>query len=99
MSTKDISQPAAPPNARRSSVSTEQDARITPQNVFGLSRKFFGKKMPLDDPEADLIPEDLSDIPVCPNDFPSPSQPFYPFPNRSAFVMGDWFWNGGVQNF
>jgi hypothetical protein len=50
--------------------------------------------MPLDDPEAQL---NLSDLSVCENPLPLPSQAFYPFPNRNAFKLGDWFWNGGGQ--
>ncbi len=66
----------------------------TSRNIFGLSRRFYGKEMPLDDPEAQL---NLSDLSVCENPLPLPSQAFYPFPNRNAFKLGDWFWNGGGQ--
>jgi hypothetical protein len=67
----------------------------TPRNVFGLSREFYGKEIPVDDPESEITFEDLSNISVRRSPLPSPT--FYPFPNRSAFVMGDWFWNSGVQ--
>jgi hypothetical protein len=40
---------------------------------------------------------DMTDIPVDTHPPHSTSQPFYPYPNRSAFRLGDWFWNGGVQ--
>jgi hypothetical protein len=26
-----------------------------------------------------------------------PHNPFYPYPNHSAFQLGDWYWNGGAQ--
>ena len=22
---------------------------------------------------------------------------FYPYPNRSSYLLGDWYWNGGIQ--
>jgi hypothetical protein len=69
----------------------------TLRNVFGLSRRFYGKETPLDDPEANINLRDLSNISVGDNVMPLSSREFYPFPNRSAFMMGDWFWNGGVQ--
>jgi hypothetical protein len=69
----------------------------TPRNIFGLSRRFYGKEMPLDDPEARINICDLSNVPARDNILQLPSPTFYPFPNRSAFMMGDWFWNGGVQ--
>jgi len=102
-----IPQTAASPYAQSSPTSAEQPSLaeqvgphirstfITPRNVFGLSRKFYGKEMPIDDPESEITLEDLSNISVRRSPLSSPT--FYPFPNRSAFVMGDWFWNGGVQ--
>jgi len=69
----------------------------TPRNLFGLSRKYFAESPPSHDPEEDVSLEDLSDIPepVLPDDS-SPHQ-FYPYPNISSFMLGDWFWNGSVQ--
>jgi hypothetical protein len=52
--------------------------------------------MPTFDPEGHISMRDLSNIPI--NTPPgSTPQPFYPYPNSSAFSLGDWFWNGGVQ--
>jgi hypothetical protein len=39
--------------------------------------------------------QDMSNIPVEASPSHATSQTFYP--NRSAFRLGDWFWNGGVQ--
>lgn len=74
------------------------------RNTFGLSRRFLSNEAPLYDPEDHISLEDLSNIDSsrassslhlassAPN-----NSPFYPYPNRSAFKLGDWFWNGGVQ--
>jgi len=67
----------------------------TPRSVFGLSRRYEGTELPSHDPEEQISPQDLSDIPVC-ND-PTEPKTFYPFPNRTAFRLADWHWNGGVQ--
>jgi hypothetical protein len=40
--------------------------------------------------------QDLSDVPV----FADPAEAdelYYPFPNRSAFLLAEWHWNGGEQ--
>jgi hypothetical protein len=66
----------------------------TAQNIFGLSRQFYGTDVPLHDPEAQM---NLSDIVVSNKTRPLTPQTFHPFPNRSAFMMGDWFWNSGTQ--
>jgi hypothetical protein len=97
--------PAASPDAQGPSTFTERDdhlslsarGRSTPRNIFGLSHKFYGKGAPLEDPEAVITLQDLSNISVPHHPLQSASPTFYPFPNRSAFAMGDWFWNGGVQ--
>jgi hypothetical protein len=40
---------------------------------------------------------DLSCIQALANPSDSDSRTFYPYPNQSAFRLGDWFWNGGAQ--
>jgi len=68
----------------------------TPKNIFGLSRRYYAKGMPTYDPEEHISMLDLSNIPTHTPSY-SASQPFYPYPNNSAFSLGDWFWNGGVN--
>jgi hypothetical protein len=67
----------------------------TPLNVFGLFRRYNTIEKPSHDPEEHIVLQDLSNIPAK-TDF-SDSNPFYPFPNRSSFNLGEWHWNGGVQ--
>jgi hypothetical protein len=67
----------------------------TPHNVFGLSRRYEATELPSFDAEEQMALEDLSDIPVYSNS--SEVKSFYPYPNRSAFALGNWHWNGGAQ--
>ena len=55
-------------------------------------------ELPSHDPEENNLSAELSDIP--PEYSPSHSDSttsFYPYPNRSSFRLGDWYWNDGVQ--
>lgn len=73
----------------------------SPRNTFGLIRQYFSKQLPSTDPDADLTLADLSLIP--PSSFdgavdePCNAANFYPYPNKSSFRLGHWYWNGGVQ--
>lgn len=76
----------------------------TPPNIFGLVCQYFSFKPPSHDPEECITITDLSFIPVShqTNDEPplpvasnSDSQ-YLPYPNRSSFELGDWYWNQGV---
>jgi hypothetical protein len=67
----------------------------TPLNAFGLSRRYEATQLPSYDPEEEVSLQDLSNIPAIENSMEPKS--FYPFPNRTAFLLGDWHWNGGVQ--
>lgn len=50
------------------------------------------------DPEDELSLQDVSTMSVLQAASPSSgAQMFYPYPNCTAFRLGDWFWNGGVQ--
>jgi hypothetical protein len=69
----------------------------TPPNIFGLSRRYETNELPSHDPDQHLSLQDLSNIPAGSGPSNSGSQSFYPYPNRSSFMLGDWFWNGGTQ--
>lgn len=75
----------------------------SPQNIFGLYRQYFNQKFPSHDPDAELSTHDLSDI-VENNQTAGPPMPMHdgastygPYPNHSAFTLGEWFWNNGAQ--
>jgi len=67
----------------------------TPRNIFGLSRRYETIELPSFDPEEQITLQDLSNVPVCSD--PSEPKAFYPYPNRSAFELGYWHWNGGTH--
>ena len=67
----------------------------TPHNVFGLFHHYEAAELPSFDPEEQTALQDLSDIPV--RSEPEDPKAFYPYPNRSAFELGHWHWNGGAQ--
>ena len=65
------------------------------KNIFGLFRRYQSACPPTYDPDDHLTTNDLSNIASAHE--PTASPDFYPYPNRSAFVLGDWFWNGGAN--
>jgi len=67
------------------------------RNTFGLSRRYEAMEQPSHDPEENVLLNELSDIPLETSTSETSSASFYPYPNRSSFLLGDWYWNGGVQ--
>jgi hypothetical protein len=68
----------------------------TQRNKFGLFRRYWSNSPPSHDPDGNVTPECLSDVPDSVQ--PAVSRDtFYPYPNRSSFQLGDWYWNGGAQ--
>jgi Plavaka transposase len=67
---------------------------VTGINIFGLSKRFYGSQLPTNDPDecgaASMAAASMA------ADNMSPSI-FHPYPNRSSFLLGDWYWNCGVQ--
>lgn len=73
----------------------------TPRNQFGLRRQYYSTSLPSHDPEemiqlADLS-EDGPDAVQQDTSITKGKNPFAPYPNESSFVLGDWYWNAGIQ--
>lgn len=74
----------------------------SPRNVFGLVRRYFAGKFPTADPEELVTLADLSE-PVDPpppllNDSSNSNGPnFSPYPNKTSFDLGNYYWNGSQQ--
>ena len=71
----------------------------TTRNSFGLFRRYVAQKFPSHDPDGEVNSTDLSDI-VDVNSGKTDSvtsHSYGPFPNRSSFLLGDWYWNRGAQ--
>jgi hypothetical protein len=79
-------------------------------NVFGLSRQYYNSHLPTHDPEEVTALENLtlthSDQEGLDLSMPASaiqheggedSDTFHPYPNKSSFLLGNWFWNGGLQ--
>ena len=66
------------------------------RNAFGLSRRYTTVEVPEHDPKENVTLADLSDISAAAPKSQIP-KPFYPYPNQSSFLLGDWFRNGGIQ--
>lgn len=78
-------------------------------NSFGLFRRYHSSKLPAHDPETETTLAMLSNGPDLRN--LQTAQPihhhnsttsdkdskFYPYPNETSFLLGEWFWNSGAQ--
>ncbi|KAG1834610.1 hypothetical protein EV424DRAFT_1310326 [Suillus variegatus] len=71
----------------------------TAKNVFGLVRQFFSSIPPSHDPEEVVTLQDISSVAPAKPDSPAPPHDlaFHPYPNRSSFDLGNWYWNGTAQ--
>ena len=71
----------------------------TQRNNFGLFRRYHREDPPQHDPDENTTLQNLYD--VADDDGSTTSDPptadYHPYPNRSAFRLGDWYWNGGTQ--
>lgn len=91
---------ASPPSSETyqpaSPCSTIQRVFTSAKNVFGLFRRYQSTNPPIYEPDDQLTIDDFSDVTLS-HEAPEEVPPnFYPYPNRSSFLLGDWFWNGGV---
>ena len=71
----------------------------THRNQFALFRRYFQEGPPSHDPEENITLENLCDTESSAEVLPPgvPSNAYAPYPNRNAFRLGDWYWNGGPQ--
>jgi hypothetical protein len=71
----------------------------TLRNAFHVFRRYTSSNRPSYDPEANATTDDLSDIVAqSESSDENPIAPSYdPYPNRNAFLLGEWYWNGGSQ--
>lgn len=69
-------------------------------NVFGLFRQYNAINFPSHDPDAEAL---LSDVPNSEasgdgkETIPHSLATFQPYPNKNAFLLGEWYWNGSIQ--
>ena len=62
-------------------------------NVFGLFQQYHTTGFPDHNPNENIVSDDLIDS--------SPNtlwvETYHPYPNQSSFLLGEWYWNDGVQ--
>ncbi|KAG6908713.1 hypothetical protein DXG01_003558, partial [Tephrocybe rancida] len=70
-------------------------------NAFGVFRRYTRSRpsgfSELHDPDSQVNLATLSDIRAPPAGEDPPDRDYAPFPNKSAFLLSDWFWNHGGQ--
>jgi hypothetical protein len=77
-------------------------------HVFGLSRQYYSNRLPTHNLEEVTTLENLTlthsdqedqelSMPAMQHGGAEDSDTFHPYPNKSSFLLGDWFWNGGLQ--
>jgi hypothetical protein len=70
----------------------------SPRNIFGLFRQYHAEGVPTHDPEECVVLEDLSDKVVNQSsNLNHAPESFHPYPNCNSFLLGEWYWNHGVQ--
>ena len=92
-----LDDPVQFPRASTASTGLTHNFFATEPNKFGLSRHYSTVTPPSHDPEEHVTLEDLSNVIESVSPDPAFTETFSPYPNRNAFLLGDWYWNGGVQ--
>jgi hypothetical protein len=80
--------------------SHDPDATVTFQSLCddSLSR-WEGEQVVSQVPSSSGVPEPAtSPMSIDAPSNPDPSSSFYPYPNRSSFELGDWYWRRGALN-
>ena len=67
------------------------------KNSFSLFRRYRSEKFPSHDPEGDIRESDLLDIVDVRTPAPDSTPSYGPYPNKTSFLLGDWYWNRGAQ--
>lgn len=74
-------------------------------NSFGLFRRYHSSKLPTHDPEIEttlaMLLNGTESRSTQTSLLVHPTTPetleFYPYPNETSFLLGEWFWNSGSQ--
>jgi len=65
-------------------------------NAFGLYRQYYAIRFLDHDPVENITPNDLTDTPPTLSSN-LPAHKYYPYPNQSSFLLGEWYWNDGEK--
>jgi hypothetical protein len=96
-----VSNSATPPSPKRlPTIASRVGPLRTHRNIFGLFRQYYSEQLPSHDPEEHMDLHDLFDGPVATDSASIQTHsenPYYPYPNRNSFLLGDWNWNSSIQ--
>ena len=84
--------PPSPPHQSPAVLSQVKKILKSLHNIFGLFWQYFGTRFPDHDPEESVISNDLMDVSST-----LPINVYYPYPNQSSFLLGEWYWNDGEK--
>ena len=80
------------------SIPSKRDPLDTKCDSFGLFRRYHAETLPSHDPEAEVQSSNISNSTMNHEEDQQVSKLlFKPYPNQNAFLLGEWYWNGGVQ--
>jgi len=68
----------------------------TGRNVFAVFRHYFSNRFPSHDPESEVVVSSSSNLVQSSMEPLAPSS-YGPYPNKSSFCLGEWYWNHGTQ--
>jgi Plavaka transposase len=88
--------PAAPRSQGASVLSRARKILKSTRNIFGLFRQYYATRFPEHDPDENITSDDLMDTSSDPMSSPLVDS-YQPYPNQSSFLLGEWYWNGGVK--
>ena len=92
---QNIGAPSISESYEGASRSIIQHVFTSAKNAFGLFCRYQSASPPTYEPDDQLI---MANLYNSSHESPTEAPPnFYPYPNRSAFIIGDWFWNGGTN--
>jgi len=73
----------------------------TQPNSFGLFWLYDEDSLPINDPDMENSLDEAGPFVMCENSskfnegITDASNPFYPYPNETSLLLGDWYWNQG----
>jgi hypothetical protein len=69
----------------------------TPRNAFSIFRRYHATTIPSHDPDAQVDLTMLSNLVQVHTNEHHSALSFDPYPNESAFLLGEWYWTQGTQ--
>ena len=75
----------------------------TQPNSFGLFRLYNEDSLPINDPDTENLLDEAGPFVTGKSSsklnkgITDANNPFYPYPNETSLLLGDWYWNQGHQ--